>query len=236
LQPGNNLSWDEFYSQELTNFTENDQDQGEEWFSESGADVKVVRYLDGLSDQGVLSKSGENASSFLDIGTGNGQMLFTLRDEGWAGYMLGIDYSSHSVELARRIERKRRDDAESPEQRVDFAESDVLSESLAPEMAGRFQIVLDKGTFDAISLGSDTDEDCRRKTDLYRARIKAYIAPGGIFVITSCNWTEEELRHWLEDEVASGLTMRDRIPYRAIRFGGKEGQTVVTICFEKAAG
>jgi hypothetical protein len=167
-------------------------------------------------------------------------MLFTLRDEGWAGYMLGIDYSGHSVELARRIQRKRRDDVGSTEKTVDFEEGDVLShDPIDQQSAGRFKVVLDKGTFDAISLSSGTDEDCRRKTDSYRARIKSYMMLSGIFVITSCNWTEEELRSWLEaDDLSDSgrLVMRDRIPYKAIRFGGQEGQTVVTLCFEKANG
>ena len=167
-------------------------------------------------------------------------MLFTLRDEGWAGYMLGIDYSSHSVELARRIERKRRGDVGSTEQTVDFEQGDVLSQDpIDQQSARRFKAVLDKGTFDAISLSSGTDEDCGRKTDLYRTRIKSYMTLGGIFVITSCNWTEEELRSWLEEEEPSDagrLVVRDRIPYKAIRFGGQAGQTVVTLCFEKVQG
>jgi EEF1A lysine methyltransferase 2 len=176
----------------------------------------------------------------MDVGTGNGMMLFALRDEGWAGYMLGIDYSRHSVELARRIERKRRDYAGSVEKTVDFEEADVLTEDpIDQQSAGRFKVVLDKGTFDAVSLSSGSDEDCRRKTDLYRARIKSYLMRDGIFVITSCNWTEEELRSWLEEEQPSDsgrLVVRDRIPYKAIRFGGHEGQTVVTLCFEKVNG
>jgi hypothetical protein len=163
-------------------------------------------------------------------------MLFTLRDEDWTGYMLGIDYSSLSIELAQQIERKRRDDAGSTEKTVDFEECDVLSEiPIDRQSAGRFKVALDKGTFDAISLSSDTDEDCRRKTEVYRSHIKSFMALGGIFVITSCNWTEEELRSWLEEETSEDgrLVFRDRIPYQPFRFGGRVGQTVVTICFEK---
>jgi EEF1A lysine methyltransferase 2 len=167
-------------------------------------------------------------------------MLFTLRDQGWAGYMLGIDYSSHSVELARRIETKRRehDPGSGSRSKVDFEECDVLSEApLGRQSVGRFRVVLDKGTFDAISLSSETDEESWRKVELYRSRIKSLTTFDGIFIITSCNWTEEELRSWLEEEQTSKdgrLVMTDRIPYQPFRFGGQEGQTVVTICFEKA--
>jgi EEF1A lysine methyltransferase 2 len=165
-------------------------------------------------------------------------MLFALRDEDWTGYMLGIDYSSLSIQLARRIERKRRDDVGSAETTVCFEECDVLSEvPVDRRSAGRFKVVLDKGTFDAISLSSDTDEDCRGKVEVYRSRIKSFMLLGGIFVITSCNWTEEELRSWLEEEEADGdgrLVLKDRIPYQPFRFGGREGQTVVTMCFETA--
>ena len=62
-----------------------------------------------------------------------------------------------------------------------------------------------------------------------------------MFVVTSCNWTEEELRGWFE-----GLGTRDigdtgewefvfetAIRYRSFRFGGREGQSISSVCFRK---
>ncbi|KAG6012596.1 hypothetical protein E4U41_005268, partial [Claviceps citrina] len=40
--------------------------------------------------------------SLLDLGCGNGSMLFALRERGWSGRALGVDYSPQSVQLARQ--------------------------------------------------------------------------------------------------------------------------------------
>ncbi len=63
-----------------------------------------------------------------------------------------------------------------------------------------FDVVLDKGTFDAISLSSTRDAAGRRLCESYASRVVPFMKSGiGILVVTSCNWTEEELVCWFTD-------------------------------------
>ena len=41
----------------------------------------------------------------LDVGTGNGALLFKLAKKGFMGEMLGIDYSEFSIKLSTRIKQ-----------------------------------------------------------------------------------------------------------------------------------
>ena len=49
---------------------------------------------------------------------------------------------------------------------------------------------LDKGTYDAISLNPNDAAGCQT---MYTRNISGLLAPGGVFIICSCNWTETEL-------------------------------------------
>jgi EEF1A lysine methyltransferase 2 len=239
-------SWNSCYERELGNFKENPEDEGVIWFSDSGAEEKILQYLEDLADESVLHKSTSEpaiASSFLDLGTGNGHLLFALRDEDWRGKMLGLDYSDASIELARNIEGGRRGSTELNEESeshpdyvpVEFRQHDILSPSSGD---GEFDVLLDKGTFDAISLSSEIDLNGRRLCESYRSSIKPFLKDGGLFIITSCNWTETELKRWFlgnipeEDGV---FALKDHLKYPTFRFQGQEGQTVVTLIFEKQA-
>ncbi|KAF2668612.1 hypothetical protein BT63DRAFT_456255 [Microthyrium microscopicum] len=243
---GTKTYWDECYQRELSNHSENPEDEGTIWFSDSGAEEKMLEFLDELADQGTLVKgNGEtswidkHATTFLDLGTGNGHLLFALRKEQWAGAMLGLDYSQASIELAKRIEQARQQTSEQEDDEVcrapiDFLTHDLLSDRSSPITP--FDVLLDKGTFDAISLSSDTTPDGRRASELYRIRVKPLLKDNGLFLITSCNWTEEELCHWFQTNSAGEdgrFVFQDRVRYPSFRFGGQEGQTVVTICFRK---
>ena len=53
-----------------------------------------------------------------------------------------------------------------------------------------FNVCVDKGTYDAISL-DPTEAGSKRKQ--YTQSVATLLSAGGLFVITSCNWTEEEL-------------------------------------------
>lgn len=283
-------------------------------------------------------------TSFLDLGCGNGSLLFALRDAGWRGRMAGVDYSPGSVELARRVARwrmksrrgsadgaaaegdddadgegedgtaqelirvetvhlgegeekntKKDDDGDAgstsplvaPD--VNFMVWDVLNgpldtvldplaersfssssdpsfmhpSSSAAEIPGftgatrGWDVVLDKGTFDAMSLSADTDAQGRPVYESYRGRVLACLRPGGLFVVTSCNWTEAELGRWFAtgsresgaeatdmssklETAAAGtggwFEQAGRVEYRSFNFGGVKGQTVSTVCFVKRAG
>jgi hypothetical protein len=97
-----------------------------------------------------------------------------------------------------------------------------------------FDIVLDKGTFDAISLSATSSPTETHPCEIYRQRLLQLLNPhGGIFLVTSCNWTEKELRGWFEDERDGELTVVGRVEYPTFTFGGMKGQTISTLCFRR---
>jgi len=216
----------------------------------------VLDYLEQLSDEGVLckfsSEDGPVQTSFLDLGAGNGHMLFALREAGWMGRMVGVDYSSASVDLARRVKDQRARESrveQSPAEQdgerdaasyegIDFVTWDILKEAPgewlehAKKRGKGFDVVLDKGTFDAISLSSEIDSQGRRICEGYRERLEPLVRSGGFFLVTSCNWTEDELGDWFETPDGA-LYVKDHVKYPRFTFGGKSGQKVATVCFEK---
>ncbi|KAF2092043.1 S-adenosyl-L-methionine-dependent methyltransferase [Saccharata proteae CBS 121410] len=173
-------------------------------------------------------------TTFLDLGTGNGHLLFALRDEGWEGVMMGVDYSGKSVALARQIAAARQTEEKGLD--VRFEEFDILAPlpASAPDWLGDgFDVVLDKGTFDAISLSGETDARGRRICEGYRERVERLVKKGGRLVITSCNWTSEELKGWFG---GGELVYEDAIRYPSFTFGGQTGQQVCTLCFRRDGG
>jgi hypothetical protein len=188
----------------------------------------------------------------LDLGTGNGHLLFRLRglgdseendddeeeeEEGevkWTGKMLGVDYSEKSVEFAKHIAA----DKGVEESEVEFKHFDILTSSSSSILTGAqshgWDVVLDKGTFDAISLSQEVDERGRRICEGYREKLLALMRIGGVFLVTSCNWTPEELKKWFEGDRDGGrLIFVGEIAYRSFRFGGEVGQTIASVCFRR---
>lgn len=164
-------------------------------------------------------------------------MLFRLRSEGgFTGKMLGIDYSPASIELAMRVARQKGYDTD---EEIRFREWDILREPTAENGwdEGQFDVVLDKGTFDAISLNEESDGLGRRVCEGYRDRVVEMVKVGGRFLVTSCNWTESELKEWFEAKVGDGsnhgFEFEGRVEYPKFRFGGNEGQSVYGVCFRR---
>lgn len=180
--------------------------------------------MDILEENQLLDKQH---SRILDLGTGNGHMIFSLHEEGWTGSLVGVDYSELSVQLARQIAKQK--DADT----ATFEQWDILNEDPDESwLAHGFDAVLDKGTFDAISLSSETDSQGRRICEYYRERITPLIKKGKFFIITSCNWTKDELLHWfiLPD---GELEFFDEAKYPTFTFGGQQGQSVCTLIFKR---
>lgn len=197
----------------------------------------MVQLLEELEDERELRKhdgdGGARASSFLDLGTGNGHMLFTLRgEEEWMGKMVGVDYSLPSVELARRIAVQRE-----LEEGVRFEEWDLLASGHGAAPAwipeGGFNVVLDKGTFDAISLMPKEAATGRHPCETYRRVVVTLVRRGGWVVVTSCNWTKEELVGWLSGEEEGDLEYVREARYPTFQFGGKTGQSIVSVAFKR---
>ncbi|KAL7956561.1 S-adenosyl-L-methionine-dependent methyltransferase [Trichoderma compactum] len=247
--------WDKLYTTELTNHAANPSDTGTNWFDDSDAEGRIVAFLDALTedDQDVLERPlSKEAAALLDFGCGNGELLFALRDDGWQGQMLGVDYSAQSVALAKRIAETR--DAQEEEDEAEgaktppvrFLEWDLLAGPLSPSDASSplsfapshealFDIILDKGTFDAISLSAASSET--NPCETYRKRLLQLLNPrGGVFLVTSCNWTEPELRSWFDDDDDGELRVVGRVEYPTFTFGGVKGQTITTLCFRRGKG
>ncbi|XP_078202849.1 EEF1A lysine methyltransferase 2 isoform X3 [Callithrix jacchus] len=116
-------------------------------------------------------------ASVLDIGTGNGVFLVELAKFGFSN-ITGIDYSPSAIQLSGII-----------------TEKEGLS-NIKLKLSG-FHICIDKGTFDAISLNPDNAIEKRKQ---YVKSLSRVLKVKGFFLITSCNWTKEELLNEFSEE------------------------------------
>ena len=160
----------------------------------------------------------------LEVGSGNGTLLFALAEAGYALSSLhGIDYSQGAVQLARNIsatkgfagsDEEGEGKGKSP---ISFEKSDFLTQdppfplsSSEEESVAVWDLLLDKGTYDAIALGPKDPSTGRSPAVHYPGRVTRLLKQGGYFLITctslpfvflhvddtyhpACNFTEEEL-------------------------------------------
>ncbi|KIO34364.1 hypothetical protein M407DRAFT_240669 [Tulasnella calospora MUT 4182] len=220
---GTKQHWDDVYKRELANFEDDSEDEGEVWF---GLD-SVEKMVDWATEN-VPSSSKPYT---LDIGSGNGTLSLALAGAGYpVDRILGVDYSEDSVRLARSVARHRSVPG------LRFEASDFLSED-PPQLegmdssAGGWDLLLDKGTFDAIALADKTN-DGSAPIDGYPTRISRLLKSGAYFLITSCNFTEEELKQRFSAP-AIGLVYHSRIQHPTFTFGGKTGSTCSSVAFKK---
>jgi len=220
LQPsklGTREHWDNVYDGELANFEETG-DEGEIWFGEESVEEMVNWALEYVPPS--------SAPRILEVGSGNGTLLFALLDAEYRPERLyGIDYSPGSVKLARSIAIARGGD------NISFQLCDILKEdpsvvsSMSQENGFGWDLILDKGTFDAIALGL-------APFDGYPSKIAGLLKPGGYFLITSCNFTEDELKA-VFSSVKTNLAYHSRIQHATITFGGKSGSICSSVAFQK---
>ncbi|XP_068302743.1 uncharacterized protein [Pyrus communis] len=237
--------WDAAYADELANFREHGH-TGEVWF---GADVMEVvtswakslcidiskgrtpNHVDNNKsdtvEQGDKYLSGW---SVLDIGTGNGLLVQELSKQGFSD-LTGTDYSEGAIDLARSLAD--RDGLPN----IKFLVDDILETKLERQ----FQLVVDKGTLDAIGLHPDGSN----KRVIYWDSVSRLVASGGLLVITSCNSTKDELVQEVESFNQRNATQvhetRKDPPkfqylshvrtYPTFMFGGSVGSRVATVAF-----
>ncbi|XP_051234361.1 EEF1A lysine methyltransferase 2 [Dicentrarchus labrax] len=198
--------WEDAYQKELETFKEIG-DVGEIWFGEESMS-RVLRWMD-------KAKIPENAA-ILDIGTGNGAFLVELAKHGYTN-LTGIDYSPASVKLARNVLQA--------EDLMDVTVKEVDFLNCEGELKG-FDVCIDKGTFDAISLTPDNAKEGKK---LYVQAVKDVLKDKGFFAITSCNWTKEQLL----DRFSEGFEFVQELPTPNFQFGGKTGNSVTALIFKR---
>ncbi|XP_078129535.1 EEF1A lysine methyltransferase 2 isoform X3 [Sander vitreus] len=190
---------------------------------------RVLRWMD-------KANIPENAA-ILDIGTGNGAFLVELvylatrpgcqtgqltthrpklAKHGYRN-LTGIDYSSASVELARKILQA--------EDLTDVTVKEMDFLNCHGELKG-FDVCIDKGTFDAISLNPDNSKEGKK---LYLQVLKDALKDKGFFAVTSCNWTKEQLL----DRFSEGFDFVQELPTPSFQFGGKTGNSVTALIFKR---
>ena len=248
---GTQKYWDDFYDREIDNFSQDKNDLGERWFDDSDAEFKMIELLMAeASDpdtQITFSNSNTSTSNFIDLGTGNGHFLFELMldedfDENFVNNnrLLGCDYSAKSIELAKNIQKEKFLDNESIQKQLNFEVIDLFDEksqffnTVKNDKNEKFEVVTDKGTLDAIALSGMTkfSESLEKEislVDYYPHIIDNLLAQNGLFLITSCNFTQEELIRIIES--TGNLKYYKNVNYPSIEFGGIKGSTICTVAF-----
>lgn len=145
-------------------------------------------------------------------------MLIELAKEDYTN-LTGVDYSEAGIELAKQIAKNENFD------QITFKVADLLADNVT-EQLGKFKICHDKGTYDAVSLM----EDARPKREKYIANVENLMdGDDAFFIITSCNFTEDELLAAFE----STFVKHALIPAQTFRFGGKVGSVTTSLVLKK---
>ncbi|KAK6093850.1 Protein-lysine N-methyltransferase efm4 [Batrachochytrium dendrobatidis] len=228
---GTKEHWDSVYNTEVENFVDHGE-EGEIWFGEDSVDKMVTWVQDNFDDKTI---------QVIDLGCGNGHLLFRLEDLGFVN-LTGVDYSKESINLSQKI-----GSSHTPPSKASFACLDILN---LDDISGalhastmdhriRYTLALDKGTLDAISLCEKTGE--KSPADTYVETVAAMIKPGGVLLLTSCNWTEAEILdrfkagtiHVKDGSSHSLFEFMDRIKYPVFKFGGAVGQTITSVALRR---
>jgi hypothetical protein len=179
----------------------------------------------------------------LECGSGNGTLLLSFLTTPSTSarpdptppsfHLTGIDYSPLSATLSAQIESARRtsleeDGVDEDEEainpvEVEWRTADLLRKDFGGE---QWDLVMDKGTFDALALSQEevTESGGRLPSVVYPERVSRLVKKGGFFLITSCNFTEEEVkRRWTKD----GLGEQSAVSLLAFCLVAKTGRLLM---------
>lgn len=202
--------WESSYTREIKNYKSHG-DVGEIWFDED-SQQRIVDWL--LKQEENVDKQ---SARVLDLGCGNGMFLVALANEGFT-QLTGCDYSPKAIELAEGI-------AKDQSLKIAYTVADLTQST--PPTIGTYDIVHDKGTYDAISLCPDNPKEKRNN---YLAQVAQLLKDEhSLFIITSCNWTEDELLLSFQEHFVKHCS----IPTPTFKFGGKVGNVVTSVVFKK---
>ncbi|KAK4534847.1 hypothetical protein CDCA_CDCA03G0872 [Cyanidium caldarium] len=241
---GERAYWERVYAAERREWEESDV-VGDDWFAEHTA-TRLGAWLVAMCGE------GRERVRLLDVGCGNGSFLMQLAREHGFRHLFGVDYSESAVALARSMWAKRMSSANGELAQAVFTVGDVRG-YVPPTADGRVDVLHDKGTLDAVAL-----QDGGAWVDAYLQRclwVWLGAQPGSKLVITSCNFTAEELRAQVERAARASpsdtlgvecgriLELRelsDPPQYPVLEYAGQRGSPVVTLgwrweCREKPA-
>jgi len=227
---GTHEYWESLYAQEIQQ--QDDQEVGAGWFGESA----TRRLVNWILKNDHITKS----SAIVDVGCGGAEVLIELFDMGFTN-LCGTEYSKNAIEVAKLNLKK----SGFSEDSLKLVCSDITSESIlhsneSPELLSlscsedvpegyahaTFEVCLDKGTYDAISLHPEHAEESR---NAYIKNVAGMLEENGFFAIVSCNWTTTELKQ----HFSHTLEFYEEVKAPVFSFGGATGQTVSTCIFQK---
>jgi 2-polyprenyl-3-methyl-5-hydroxy-6-metoxy-1,4-benzoquinol methylase len=200
--------WNEFYNREINSIELNKDSESQIWFGIK-VQQKIVKYI---------SEKYENNKqiNILDIGCGNGLFLLKLYEIGFKS-VYGMDYSAKSIDLAKKLIEQ---NLSSEYENIKLFVEDICKPIEPIEF---FDIICDKGTFDAFMLFKENTKET------YIEFVLKKIKPtGGKLIITSCNHTKSELIDYFSK---SRFSYIEEIEHQKLVFGGSTGQTQSTLIF-----
>ncbi|KRY31574.1 Protein bicaudal D -like protein 1 [Trichinella spiralis] len=202
--------WENVYQVEMENFVDSGH-VGEVWFGKA-CELRMVKWLE--ERENIIPKH----SSILDLGCGNASLLLNLAKRGYSN-LTGIDYSDSAIQLAQAKANREKLN------QIHFQNLDLMINS--ENLHNKFDVILDKGTFDVISLR----EDAEKAVPVYISNVTRYYCRKSnlprLFFIASCNNTRTELINYFE----TNFEIMDEEHFSTINFGGKTGTTLTCVIF-----
>ncbi|XP_029637949.2 EEF1A lysine methyltransferase 2 isoform X1 [Octopus sinensis] len=203
--------WENTYKQEFTNFEDNGE-TGDVWFGKK-CQQNIIEWI-------KTCKEIKHTDAIVDLGTGNGFFLITLAEQGFS-CLTGLDYSENAVNFAKAVAKNKNIN------HITFEVADLLEKDCnAISLQKKYQVCHDKGTFDAISLMPGQFEHFK---NAYVAAVGQILVDSGIFIITSCNWTEKQLLEHFKGD----FHLKEVIPSPSFQFGGLSGSKYTTLVLIK---
>jgi EEF1A lysine methyltransferase 2 len=203
-------------------------DVGEIWFG-NAVERNMVLWI----EQNINDKNARIA----EFGCGNGHLLVLLvwvviYITYWKAKkrflnLTGFDYSKNSIELSEKV-------AKSEGVEIIYRQVDLCANEVQVER-NSWDLIYDKGTFDAVSLCPNDGEMHERNLEMENLYAKCCfeaLKPGGKLMICSCNWTVEELQTKFKQQGFSFITTV-QVSKQSFSFGGKAGDTARCTIFQK---
>ena len=142
-----------------------------------------------------------------------------------------MDYSEKSIDLGNSIKDHKIQDGEERYKNIIFYQEDIKSFLLIVDNEqDKFDLIHDKGTFDAFLLNKNNSNI--EYVDYIYYKLKK----SGVFIITSCNHLKGDLiKFFIEDPKLNKekykFSIKGEIPHKSFSFEGQVGQTVTTLIF-----